>query len=353
MKPLLLMQADKWDQQGFQNAGAYMSEKLDGQRCWWDGGITRGMLKRDVPWGNTNQRGDRLSTGLWSRYGNTIFAPDWWIDKLPNVMLDGEVWAGRGNFQKARSICSRLPENALSWEDITYEVFDMPDMCILEPRYVNLADKYRKNIYDCRHLADDIYVPDGKSFRGVLHYLQNKVEQNDVLHIVEQTKLPMQTDAAVQIILDELDRITSVGGEALMLRKPDSYWVPHRIKHLAKVKKFHDAEASVIGYRIAESGKIAGLIGALIVQWGDKQFELSGMKHKERVLNTPDTMITNCEGSKIYVNKEAYDHCILNPGSLVPNGFESKMIPRGSVITFRYKDLTDDGIPKEARYWRC
>ncbi len=33
-------------------AGWFMSEKLDGMRCFWDGGITRGMFARDVPFAN-------------------------------------------------------------------------------------------------------------------------------------------------------------------------------------------------------------------------------------------------------------------------------------------------------------
>ncbi|MCH7649284.1 MAG: hypothetical protein IIA83_11860 [Thaumarchaeota archaeon] len=26
--------------------------------------------------------------------------------------------------------------------------------------------------------------------------------------------------------------------------------------------------------------------------------------------------------------------------------------PRGSIVTYRYRESTDDGLPKEARFWR-
>ena len=56
--------------------GWYVSEKFDGMRALWDGGITRGHVASDVPWGTESHR---LSTGLWSRYGKVISAPDWWL----------------------------------------------------------------------------------------------------------------------------------------------------------------------------------------------------------------------------------------------------------------------------------
>ena len=86
--------------------GCFVSEKLDGTRCFWDGGISRGMKTTDVPWANVNdpktglpkKKVKPISTGIWSRYGNPIVAPDDFLDQLPPIMLDGELWAGRGNF---------------------------------------------------------------------------------------------------------------------------------------------------------------------------------------------------------------------------------------------------------------
>ena len=52
--------------------GWYMSEKLDGVRCFWDG------------------------KNLYSRNGNIFYPPDWFKDLLPkDLALDGELWTKR------------------------------------------------------------------------------------------------------------------------------------------------------------------------------------------------------------------------------------------------------------------
>ena len=59
--------------------GWLVSEKFDGCRAYWDG------------------------SQFWTRGGNAIDAPEWFTRDLPtNQHLDGEIWAGRGNFTEAR-----------------------------------------------------------------------------------------------------------------------------------------------------------------------------------------------------------------------------------------------------------
>ena len=80
-----LQLADSLDTKKHKIGGFYVSEKLDGTRAFWDGGITRGLPTASVPWASVAdpKTGDRkakikpVSTGLWSRYGNPIMAPDW------------------------------------------------------------------------------------------------------------------------------------------------------------------------------------------------------------------------------------------------------------------------------------
>lgn len=55
--------------------GWYMSEKLDGVRCYWNG------------------------KAMYTRNGNLFYPPDYWIEGLPkNLCLDGELWSGRNDF---------------------------------------------------------------------------------------------------------------------------------------------------------------------------------------------------------------------------------------------------------------
>lgn len=82
--------------------GWWMSEKLDGCRAYWDG------------------------ANLWTRSGERIAAPDWFTARLPKgVQLDGEIWAGRGQFQAA-SNAVRL--GGKWWnEAIRFVAFDAPE----------------------------------------------------------------------------------------------------------------------------------------------------------------------------------------------------------------------------------
>ena len=50
-----------------------------------------------------------------------------------------------------------------------------------------------------------------------------------------------------------------------MLRRPGCFYEHRRSRSLLKVKKFHDAEAVVIGYE-GGTGKNQGLVGALKVR---------------------------------------------------------------------------------------
>ena len=45
-----LQLADHYDPRKHDVAGWFVSEKLDGTRCFWDGGLTRGLPTEQVPW---------------------------------------------------------------------------------------------------------------------------------------------------------------------------------------------------------------------------------------------------------------------------------------------------------------
>ena len=79
-----LQLADHYDPAKHNVAGWFISEKLDGTRCFWDGGLSRGLPTEQVPWasiidpktGKKKAKIKPIATGLWSRYGNPIIAPD-------------------------------------------------------------------------------------------------------------------------------------------------------------------------------------------------------------------------------------------------------------------------------------
>src|SRR5688572_15784769 len=83
-----------------------MSEKMDGVRGYWNGRT------------------------LTSRQGKDIECPKWFTEGLPaGVRLEGELWMGRGTFEKLTSLLnSPLSRTEPLWKkQVKYVLFDMLD----------------------------------------------------------------------------------------------------------------------------------------------------------------------------------------------------------------------------------
>jgi len=298
-------------------AGWYVSEKLDGMRAYWDGGLTRGKLTSEVFFANTEKDWRRLtpprSTGLWSRYSKPIAAPEWFLNALPEgVPLDGELYAGRGNFQKLISTVKKFDPVDSEWLDIKYMIFDAPsDEAMFQARRINNPN--------CKLIltGSDLNRHPKMMFQQTLNYLEKLDISNGISEVHEQLLLPATTNEALMAIDVYLDAITLRGGEGLVLRRPGSTWTPKRTADLLKVKKWHDSEGTVIGWNYGV-GKLSGLMGSLQIAWKGNTFNLSGFTDEERELT----------------------------------GDVPKYFKKGTVVKFKYRELTKDGIPKEARYFR-
>ena len=136
-----LMLAHTYDEEkhGDSVIGWYMSEKLDGIRAFWDGGISRGIITFEVPWANTlkDSRLKRIpvATGLWTRRGKVIHAPKWFLDQLPPFPLDGELLDGYSR-QSTQSIISKHSPSDNEWAKILYFIFESPPLSkVFEPGF--------------------------------------------------------------------------------------------------------------------------------------------------------------------------------------------------------------------------
>jgi DNA ligase 1 len=105
----------------------------------------------------------------------------------------------------------------------------------------------------------------------------------------------------------ELARVEALGGEGLMLRQPGSAYEVGRSMTLLKVKTFKDAEATVVGHQPG-AGKHKGRLGALLVRLAD--------------------------GTEFAVGTGFTDKQRASPPAV------------GSVITFRYQELSEAGVPR-------
>ena len=312
-------------------SGWYASEKLDGSRAFWDGGCSRGMLAKDVSYANCI-KDDRLKTqsiasGLWSRSGKVINAPDWFLDDLPDCPLDGELYLDRGKFQELRKIIGQhIPDTR--WGSVQFKVFDSPSWNrFTQDREIKIRNEYSFYVTQ-PNFQPDWGINKNWTFELVRHFLESKCPN----YVLKQERLPLGHLQAVIRLEEMLDTITSLSGEGIVLRNPSSYWVTERSHNLLKVKKWKDAEGILIGYT-AGKGKYLGMVGALILDFNDKTLELSGMTDDERVLVSGREWAEN------------------NPGGLSTVA-EAKHFKIGQSITFKYRELSDNGIPKEARYYR-
>ena len=309
MKREFLMLAKSYDPSRQLYSDWLWSRKLDGMRCFWDGGISRGM---HVPWA------DKPATGLWSRYMKPIHGLDEWINNLPPVPLDGELWAGVGNFQKVMSICRRhIPDER--WWDITFMAFDIPPLSrVFE---IGLIENSNCNVYLTQIKIDPLMEAARKllipwdnyyRFHQALQSLFNLKKQysSNIWQPVVQNVVS-DWKAIVEVILPKL---LDDGHEGLMLRRANNKWENWRSTNLLKYKPYKDSEAIIIAI-LPGKGKHEGRMGALSVHWPEtgQDFDLGvGFTDEER----------------------------------------ERSFPIGTKITFKYRELTEDQRPKEARYWR-
>jgi DNA ligase len=228
-----LLLANVWNP-SIDPTGWWMSEKYDGLRGYWDG------------------------RKLWTRQGNLIHAPEYFLAELPrDIALDGELWIGHGKFEETISIVrSETPDDR--WKGVRFMVFDAPQA---------------KGTFEERLQIVRVTLPEGNRF----------------VRVVAQ-----QRCQGVTQLLAERDRVVRLGGEGLMLRQPESAYEPGRSPTLLKVKPYDDAEATVIAHEPGK-GKYAGKLGALRVRTDDgREFSIgSGFSDADRELPPPvGTVIT-------------------------------------------------------------
>ena len=249
--PLLL--AERY-QGGIDVSRYWVSEKLDGVRAHWDGRQLR------------------------FRSGNPIPAPRWFVATLPVQALDGELWLGRGTFERLSGIVRRASSDDEEWRQVRLMVFELPGS----------PGNFTERLERMRTVIGQASVP--------------------WLQVVEQFRLPDD-----KVLKRKLAEVVRAGGEGLMLHRADALYETGRSPALLKATPWLDDEAHVVAH-LPGKGRYAGMTGALQVEMPDgRRFSLgSGMTDGQR-RNPP---------------------------------------PVGTQVTYRYRELTRNGIPRFARFLR-
>lgn len=248
--PVMLARTWDWETD---ISGWWMSEKLDGVRGYWTG------------------------KAVISRSGLPFHAPEWFIENFPQTPLDGELWISRQKFQELVSIVRRKTPSD-DWKKVHYLIFDAPQ------------------------------VPGG--FEDRLEFARRWFRQHKISHV---TILKQELCKNKYHLKKRLETIEAMGGEGMMLRRPNSPYAIGRSLDLLKVKTYDDAEALVIGH-LPGAGKHEGRLGALMVVLENGiQFKI-GTGFSDKVRENPP--------------------------------------PVGSMVTFKYYGFHKSGIPRFASFLR-
>lgn len=239
--------------------GFWVSEKYDGVRGYWDG--------------------QRLLT----RAGNPIAAPVWFTAGWPATAMEGELWAGRGQFSQAVSTVRQQTPDDAAWRALRFMVFDLP--------------------------------AEVGTFNERLPVLQARVAQLGQAWVQAVAQTPATTAAALRA---QLDAVMRAGGEGLVLHRGSAPYTAQRSEDLRKFKPFDDAEARVVG-QVAGAGKHAGRLGALWLE----QPAADGQPALRFKLGTGFSDAQRTDPP-----------------------------PVGAWVTYRYRGLTDKGMPRFASFLR-
>jgi DNA polymerase/3'-5' exonuclease PolX len=283
--------------------GWIMSEKFDGYRA---------LFRYELI-------NDKLVGIFYSRNGKRFNAPDWFLDSMPppdllgNLILDGELWAGRDNFQLMGIVRKKVPIPE-EWLNIQYQVYDITNS---EGGFVDRLKNLKRIVdftsksWSLRLKNEEFYIPDNSDIPPPLVFAkQEKITGEKMM-----TKI-------YQNIIDN-------GGEGIMIKHPLSLYENGRSNYMLKYKPSFDREAIIIDYKMGDpDSKYKGMLGSFICR--------PLINHDTYMsIDTDDNHIFTLSGMDDKIRK---------------NYLRSH--PINTIINFECSGFTDKGVPRFGRYVR-
>ena len=224
---------------------------------------------------------------LRSRNGKILAAPEGWSAHFPPFALDGELYTARGEFEKIQSIVMDKTPSVAAWSEVKFYVFDVPEAGggLLE-RLSELEKFIAKN---------------------------PQAGQN--LKIIKQVKVKDNSEFEAFA-----EAVIAKGGEGAVVREPNVPYERKRSKNALKYKKFKDAECEVISINKG-SGKYANFAGSLTCK-------ALGSKDDKEKAGEPK------EGTIFKIGSGLSDENRQEPPKI------------GSIITYKFQNLTSNGKPR-------
>jgi len=275
--------------------GWIMSEKFDGYRCLFCYELIDGKL-----------------TGVfYSRNNKRFNAPECFLETMPpydllkDTIIDGELWAGRDNFQLMGTVRKKNP-NPDEWKNIQYQVYDITN---IDQTFIERL-KILKRIVEFTEKSNK------------LKQKKNKLLMNCPLIFAKQIKIKNES-----MMKEFYNEIINDGGEGIMIKHPKSKYKNGRSNEMLKYKPSFDREGQIIGYKLGD-GKYKGLLGSLIC----------------RPLINHDTYMSIDEDDNHIFTLSGMDDEIRNNYKISH--------PVGTIINYECSGFTDKGVPRFGRYVR-
>lgn len=281
-----------------------MSEKLDGVRALWNG------------------------KQLLTRSGKVIKAPACFTKHFPPFALDGELWIGRGEFEKALALvqkdCTHCPcggdREALDssrgdsiWEGARYYVFDVPMCGALESKAPKPQDQAHKASKQAAQSAKGAHCTLFERLKVLESYLASAPTMP--ISLIKHEPISSEKQ-----LFKRLQELSEQGAEGLVLRKVAAPYERTRSPNALKLKTYSDAECKVVAHN-AGKGKYAGKLGSL-----------------------------TCEQET--TTKGVAELMRFKIGSGFSDRERQSPPPLGSIITYKFYGTTKNGFPRFAVFHR-
>jgi len=226
-----------------------------------------------------------------SRNQKEFIAPEWFKNAMPNIDLDGELFAGREYFQYMGTVRKKIPVDE-EWKNIKYVVYDLPEE---DDIFENRIDKLIKIVKE-------------NNSNIVIYAKQIKIKS--LIHM----------EKTYQDILKK-------GGEGIMIKDPTSLYEDKRSNYMLKYKPSYDAESIIVDYHMG-NGKYDGILGGFICK-----------------------PLINYDTYSVIDKDDNHEFSISGMDDSIRESYKISH-PIGTIITYQHSGKTEAGKPRFPRYLR-
>lgn len=214
----------------------FITEKLDGNRCI--------MYYENDKWNYISRNGKPMYVEFDTNGLDTSFIYDGEILSEDQVMMSNYIAKAALdkvapiNFKTSFNVTSGLINTHTTSKNLIYNIFDI----------MNVSAKYieRRELLDT--IADELKRAENKNIR-ILPVLKTYTTQDELFSDVPCL----------------LDKVTTIGGEGLMINLGDAFYCNKRTNNILKYKKLYTMDMRVVDFEDG-NGKYEFMVGALIAE---------------------------------------------------------------------------------------